>query len=492
MSHFALNQLALSHLSFNRLAIRWRLTIAYASFVLLLMAGLSVVILYRVHHHLLARADLALWEESNELIEELDRSESRTAFLVELDKRFDTHQHYYFQILSESNERIFQSRFLTGLELPQPFVSPSQMRGKRFSDFEIKAIGRYRLLDMAVRDAEDHPLLIRTMSSRDWLDKDFRSYVSMFVTVIPLALIFSTVTGYFVAGRMLSPVKELVQTAEKISANQIDQRLPVINRHDELGELSVALNSTFDRLEKAMEAIRNFTSDAAHELRSPLAVLRTEAEIALRRDRTVEELRAVVLTTLAETRRLGDIVEQLLALGRHDAGIQPMLNDEVPISAVIEDVIARLTPVANAKQIELQARDLPRVFVLGNDVWLSQLFANLVDNAIKFTQSGGRVCVSGKVMDGWLNIRVDDTGVGLSPGQLEHVFERFYRADPSREHNKGSGLGLAICKSIVESHSGTISVTSQSGQGATFLVRFPIANLIDDSHDEELLEGAEK
>lgn len=466
--------------------------IAYASFVSLMMAALSVVILFRVHHHLLTRADTDLWEESHELVEELDRSQSRTAFMAELNKRFDTHQHYYFQILDENQHCIFQSRFLTGIDLPPPVISPSEMRGKRFSDFEVKQLGRFRLLDLAIRDEEDHPLLIRTMTSRDALDRDFRSYINMFVTAIPLALIATMVTGYYVAGRMLSPVKELVQTAEKISASQIDQRLPVINRHDELGELSMALNSTFDRLEKAMGAMRNFTSDAAHELRSPLAVLRTEAEIALRRERTVEELRAVVATTLAETRRLGDVVEQLLALGRHDAGIQPMLTDEVPLGAVVEDVLARLAPVAAHKQIALNAQALPSVLVLGNDIWLSQLFANLIDNAIKFTEAGGRISVSGKVHDDWLSIEVSDTGIGLDPSQLEHVFERFFRADASREHNKGFGLGLAICKSIVESHGGTISVTSRSGQGSTFVVRFPVADVLDDSHDQELLEGIEK
>lgn len=475
----------------NNLAIRWRLTIAYAGFVLLLTAGLSGVILYRVHHHLLKRADLSLNEESSELIEELDRSQDRAAFMVELEKRFSTHQHYYFQLLNEDNACLFQSRFLTNIKLPPPPVSPTDMRGRYFSDFKIERLGSFRLLDVAIRDQDDHPLLVRTISSRDALDKDFSSYISMFVAVIPLALITSMFTGYYVAGHMLSPVKELVQTAEKISASQIDQRLPVFNRHDELGELSMTLNSTFDRLSKAMSAIRNFTSDAAHELRSPLAVLRTEAEIALRRERTAEELRAVVTTTLMETRRLGDIVEQLLALGRHDAGIQPMLSDEVPISAVLKDVMARLTPMAAAKGVTLESQILPNVLVLGNDIWLSQLFSNLLDNAVKFTEAGGRVTVSGALADGWLSLQIADTGIGLLPEQLDQVFERFYRADESREHNKGSGLGLAICKSIVESHGGTISVTSQPSEGSIFVVRFAVADSLDDSHDEELLEGAQ-
>ena len=476
----------------NKLAIRWRLTIAYASFVLLLTAGLSVVILYRVHHHLLKRADLSLTEESSELIEELDRSQDRDAFLTELEKRFSTHQHYYFQLVNDDNTCLFQSRFLTNIQLPPPPVAPSAMRGNYFSDFELHSLGSFRLLDVAIRDQEDHLLLVRTICSRDALDKDFSSYISMFVTVIPLALIASMVTGYMVAGRMLSPVKELVQTAEKISASQIDQRLPVFNKHDELGELSMTLNSTFDRLSKAMSAIRNFTSDAAHELRSPLAVLRTEAEIALRRERTADELRAVVATTLMETRRLGDIVEQLLALGRHDAGIQPMPSDEVPIIAVLQDVMARLMPMAAAKGVTVESQELPNLLVLGNDIWLSQLFSNLLDNAIKFTNDGGKVTVSGRVVDGWLMLQIADTGIGLLSEQLEHVFERFYRADQSREHNKGSGLGLAICKSIVECHGGTISVSSRPGEGSTFVVRFPVADSLDDSHDEELLEGAQK
>jgi signal transduction histidine kinase len=239
-----------------------------------------------------------------------------------------------------------------------------------------------------------------------------------------------------------------------------------------------------------MESMRRFTSDAAHELRSPVSVLRAEAEIALRKPRDLEEYKKVVEVTLTETVRLGTIIDQLLALCRHDAGLQKLLTDEVPVAAVLLDVVARFHSLALEKEIDVVVKELPECFIRGQDVWLSQLFYNLIDNALKFTQKNGRVVISGIQDNGQVEFTIRDTGIGIAAENLPLVFERFYRADSAREHYRGVGLGLSICKSIVEAHKGTIEVTSNVGKGTVFTVRFPTLSTIETYSESAIMEAS--
>lgn len=466
----------------KRLSIRWQITAYYAAYMLLILIGLSTLVLRRVHHHLLDRADQALEEEIDELVEELQYFEDRVALLDELERRYSVHSHFHFQILDDQLATFFQSRFLTNVKLPTA-EKPSTMRGKQFSDIELPGLGSFRLMKMAIRDSNSEPMLLRALASRADFDRDFQSYLWMFLTLIPIAVAISLVSGYLLARHLLSPIQQIGETVNRITADRMNERLQVINPHDELGELSTALNRTFDRLEESMQSMRRFTSDAAHELRSPVSVLRAEAEIALRKPRDLEEYRKVVEVTLNETVRLGTIIDQLLALCRHDAGLQKLLTDEVPVAAVLLDVVARFHSFALQKEIDIVVKSLPECFIHGHDVLISQLFYNLIDNALKFTEKKGRIIISGSHSNGHVEFTITDTGIGIATEHLPLVFERFYRADAAREHYRGVGLGLSICKSIVDAHQGTITVTSNVGKGTVFTVRFPTLSSIE-SYDE--------
>lgn len=472
----------------SSLSIRWQITAYYAAFMLLILVCMSTLVLWRVHHHLLERADQALEEEIDELVEELQYFEDRDALLAELKRRYTVHSHFHFQILDEELVTFFQSRFLTNVTLPAA-EKPSSMRGKQFSDIELPGLGSFRLMKMAIRDSNSDAMLLRALASRADFDRDFRSYVWMFLTLVPIAVAISWTCGYLLARHLLSPIQQISATVNSITADRLHERLRVFNPHDELGELSTALNRTFDRLENSLETMRRFTSDAAHELRSPVAVLRAEAEIALRKPRGLEEYRKVVEVTLSETMRLGTIIDQLLALCRHDAGIQKLLTDEVPVAAVLLDVVARFESQALEKKIDLVVKRLPEYFIRGHDIWLSQLFYNLIDNAIKFTEPNGTVTISGRQDSSHIEFTIADTGIGIATEQLPLVFERFYRADAAREHYRGVGLGLSICKSIVEAHQGTIVVASELGRGTVFTVRFPILAAVEADDSSEVVEG---
>ncbi|MCA9139337.1 MAG: HAMP domain-containing protein [Planctomycetales bacterium] len=457
------------------LSIRMRLTLWYAILFMGLTSAMGAILLWQVHRHLLHNADRALAEEIGELFEEMALVENQEEMVAELERRFSTHSHYHFQILDEHLNKTFTSRFLTNIQLP-PGQPPGLMRGKQYSDVDLGRAGRFRLLDLAVRDSSSTPLLLRAISPLKPVEQDFRSYVKIIATLGPLAVVAALLAGYLVSGHLLSPIQQITNKARKISGDRLDERLPIVNEHDELGELSTTLNETFDRLESSVNTMRRFTSDAAHELRSPVAVLRTEAEIALRKPRDADEYRAVVERTLTEAIRLGELVDQLLTLSRHDAGVQKMSTDEVPVGAIVEDVVARLAATAADKGVHLESVNLPTDFVAGHDVWLSQLFFNLIDNAIKFTAAGGKVNISGASSCDHVEFFVEDTGIGMAEEHLPHVFERFYRADGSREHYRGTGLGLSICKSIVEAHGGEINVESERGEGTRFIVCLPRLN----------------
>ncbi|TWU08410.1 ATP-binding protein [Stieleria varia] len=456
----------------KRFSIRVRLTLWYMLFFLLLLVAMGTLVLWRVHSHLVANADRSLTEEINELFDEMQLVSDREKMVEILDLRFSSHSHYHFQVLDHELKPIFTSRFLTHLDLPQA-TPPSQMRGAEYSDVQWPGLGRFRLVDMALRDSQSNPLLIRAISPRELIDRDFDSYLWMFATLGPIAVLAALLAGYLVAGHVLSPIKQIAEKARLISADRLHERLPVVCEFDELGELSMTLNKTFDRLEKSVESMKRFTSDAAHELRSPVSVLRAEAEIALRKPRTLEEYRSVVESTLAETVRLGTLVDQLLTLSRHDAGIERLQTDEVPAGALLGDVVTRFRVLAKQKSINLVSHEIPDCSINGHDVWLSQLFYNLIDNAVKFTPAGGMVEVQVTIEPDCVTFSVADTGVGIPEAHLPHVFERFYRADAAREHYRGTGLGLSICKSIVDAHDGTIEVSKNGDCGTVVTVRLP-------------------
>ncbi len=247
--------------------------------------------------------------------------------------------------------------------------------------------------------------------------------------------------------------------AEQISGTRLDSRLEVANNGDELGHLARTFNSMLDRLQRSMDELQRFTADAAHELRTPLAVLQTEAEVALRTPRSADEYRRVVEVTLDESKRLAQLVARLLELARRDCQSHAPHREKVPLGSLLADVVEQFRPAADQQGVSIRFDPASDPVVEGDDVGLSQLLFNLMDNAVKFTQRGGQVAVQCERLADSAQVTISDTGVGLSPTDLPHVFERFYQADKSRNgRTPGAGLGLAIAKAIVEAHHGGIEI----------------------------------
>jgi heavy metal sensor kinase len=306
------------------------------------------------------------------------------------------------------------------------------------------------------------------------VDHELAELLAVLLLTGPLALAGALGGGYLLARTALAPVDRMAAAADQITATKLDQRLEVPNPDDELGRLARTLNGMIARLERSFGEIRRFTADAAHELRTPLAVMRNAAEVVLRAPRDPEQYRRVLEEMLEEIARLTGLAEQLLFLCRGDAGLVPSVRRPVRLGEVIAEVAEPMQAVAGARGLTLHVGDLTPCVVQGDEDQLRRLLFNLLDNAIKYTPAGGTITVRSACPDGQVLVEVTDTGIGIAAEHLPHLFERFYQVDPARSREtNGTGLGLAICRSIAEAHGGRIAVESTVGRGTRVTLTLP-------------------
>ena len=284
-------------------------------------------------------------------------------------------------------------------------------------------------------------------------------------------LLLGMVGGWWLASRAIRPIEDISGTAAKISAGDLSQRIDVAETESELGRLAGVLNSTFARLEAAFAHQRQFTSDAAHELRTPVTVMLTQTQTTLNRERSAAEYRETIESCQRAAQRMRRMIESLLELARFDAGQQPMKQARFDLAQTAREGVAAVEPLAAARHVTITS-ELPALPCAGDSERLGQVITNLLTNAITYNREGGTVRLDGEAKDGTVILRVSDSGVGISAEDLPRVFDRFYRVDNSRTSGN-TGLGLAITKAIVQAHGGAIEVSSQLGVGTVFTVRLP-------------------
>jgi heavy metal sensor kinase len=290
-----------------------------------------------------------------------------------------------------------------------------------------------------------------------------------------IGLACAAVMGRWLAGRALVPLAQLAHATRAIDVTNLRHRLSVRGANDELDEVAVAFNQALARVEHAVDEMRQFSAALAHELRTPLAVLRGETELALNRHGLPADLRTRLESQLDEFDRLTRLINQILTLARAEGGEIVLARAAIDLVALAQTVVEQLEPVAEASQVALHCDAAQPVSVTGDAGWLERLLLILLDTAIKYTPAGGHVTVQLAREPSRATLAVRDTGVGIAAEAVPHVFERFYRADParSREDAAGAGLGLALAKWIVDRHGGTIDVASRPGAGSTFTVHLP-------------------
>ena len=295
----------------------------------------------------------------------------------------------------------------------------------------------------------------------------------------PLLLLLAAVGGYWMSRRALAPVNVITSMARDIGARDLSRRLPLRGAADELDRLSATLNDMFARLQSAFERITRFTADASHELRTPITVVRTAAELARSRQRTPQEYEQALDRILLESERVSALIEDLMLLARADSGADRLMSELVDLAPILRDVCGEVRVLAESRSLILDVHALTEATVRGDASALHRLILVLLDNAIKYTPSGGKVQVSLDASEGSVRVAIQDTGVGIGSEDLPHVFDRFFRASKDRtRQDGGTGLGLAIAQWIVSRHEGELRVESEVNVGSTFTLILPVASAL--------------
>lgn len=321
------------------------------------------------------------------------------------------------------------------------------------------------------------PVLIRVARSDARLRHELGAFLFMMGLGLPAAILLACVGGYFLGGRALRPVGQMAARVRTITAERLQERLPIENPDDELGRLGTVFNDTLARLDGSFEALRRFTADAAHELRTPLTALRSVGEVALREPQTDGAYQEVLGSMLEEVDRLASLVDTLLTLSRADGGRAEIQAQRLDLRQFAQEMADYLDVLAEEKGQRIVVEGEGEAYTFADPLVLRQAVLNLLDNAIQHSAEGTRIRVVVQRSFDEAVLEVIDQGPGIEPEHWERIFERFYRIDRARSREAGgAGLGLSIAQWAVRAHGGSIEVESRPGEGSCFHIRLPVAH----------------
>ena len=382
---------------------------------------------------------------------------------------------HYFQVFdAQTGNLLVQSDALDSLGLR---FTPQEVRtlrdGPRTQDI-ITDNDRVRLSNSIVTGAGDRRYLMQVGLSLRSVDSALSRFLQTLLWGIPAGLLAAAFAGRWLAGFALAPLRVLAAEARTIEVTTLGRRMPVRDTGDELDDVAKAFNDTLSRLDTAVGDMRQFSTALAHELRTPLTALRGQIELALVQGEHADDGVALA-SQLEDIDKLTRLIDQILTLARAETGQIPLARERVDLAALGASLVEQLVPVAEASGIGLSYVGEAGVDVTGDRTWLERMILNLLDNAIKFTPQGGSVTLTVDRVADAVRLEVKDTGRGIPPAALPHVFDRFFRADASRSSvQSGAGVGLSLVKWIVEVHGGRVTA-SNSVEGAELQVRFPPA-----------------
>jgi heavy metal sensor kinase len=464
------------------LTLRSRLTLLYTALFVVLLAVIAAVSYRVLAYQLDADVSASLTELTTGLhgylrfpndlpIVVFDQTDAAQAAFVEEATR-------YYQIFdARTGELIAQSDALRPLGLEFTPAEVRQFRERPIA-FDLNTdYGRIRLSNSVLTPAASRTYLLQVGASLAPMDAALRRFLILLVMSVPAGLVVTFVIGRWLAGVALRPLIDLADVARTIDIGELRRRLPNRGARDELDVVATAFNGTLARLEHAVGEMRQFSTALAHELRTPLAALRGDAEMAMRQPGSPEDVHRRFASQLEEIDKLKRLIDQVLTLARAEAGEIRLTAEAIDLDQLTAALVDSLEPVAQAKGVALRfERAGDPVVVVGDPSWLERLVLNLVDNAIKFTPTAGVITVRASRDGESARLAVRDTGIGIRPELMPHIFERFFRADPARSSGvDGVGLGLSLAQWIVDRHQGRISVDSEPGKGSTFTVLLPLA-----------------
>jgi len=430
-----------------------RLTLWYSAVLLAGLALFGVSIWLVVNHSLLATIDESLVAQAKGVA---------TVLQTEYEP---SHPEHLKEELSEYVEATPEGRWIEVRDPRGEVVigdSPPSS-GKRYRTYVTETV------------VQEQRYRIRVAAPLESTELTLRRLGEVLLWATPGVLLIASLGGFWISRKALKPVDAITRAAQSIGIENLSERLEVPAAGDELARLSETWNGMLERLEVAVKRLSQFTADASHELRTPMALIRATAELTLRRERSAETYREALRQILEETDRTTRLIEDLLLLARADAGLPAWPMDRVELTPLVRDVCQQGQILAQERQLEISAEAPEQpVYVDAHDPALRRLLLLLVDNAVKYTPAGGRITVTVALDLSGPSVTVRDTGIGIPGASLPHVFERFYRVDESRNRQAGgAGLGLSIAQWIAQRHHASLEAESVEGRGSSFRVRFP-------------------
>ena len=400
----------------------------------------------------------------------------------------------FIQVLDESGKIGRKSDNLRNVQLP---ISLTALKNasKGLITFETNRSfenAPLRIITFPVIENNHITKIVQIASSLEDVEDALNTLFIILMITVPFALMVASLGGQFLANKALKPVDKITQTARMITSQNLNQRIEPPKVKDEISRLIETFNEMISRLDQSFRQIKQFSTDASHELKTPLTILKGEVEVTLRKERTSHEYEQTLKSNLEEINRMSQIVDDLLLLSKADIGEIRLNKEVINLTEILNEVVAQMNILAQSKTLLIETSNHHEdIHIFGDGLRIRELFLNLIENGIKYTEEGGSIHITfskdtplhDKSQSGWterkqarfVKIIVSDTGIGIAKEDRERIFDRFFRVDKARSREQGgSGLGLSICKWIVEAHQGEIKVESEVGKGSSFIVKLPL------------------
>ncbi len=478
-------------------SLRFKLTLWYVLILGILLVSFSTFLYFTLSKSLHRDVDNKLRSLAELVSSESSSPLSKFGF-GNIDQTLETSMNLkpigkFIQVLDESGNIGRKSENLKNVQLP---ISLNALKNasKGLITFETnRSIGNtpLRIITFPVVENNHAARIVQIASSLEEVEDALNTLFIILIITVPLALMVASLGGQFLAHKALKPVDDITQTARMITSQNLNQRITPPKVKDEISRLIETFNGMISRLDQSFRQIKQFSSDASHELKTPLTILKGEVEVMLRKERTQQEYQQTLKSNLEEINRMSQIVEDLLLLSKADTGQIKLNKGDINLTEILTEVVAQMDMLARSKRLHLSASDNNQdVHIFGDALRIRELFINLIENGIKYTEEGGSIHIhlqkeyppqvrnqserAEKERERFVKIIVSDTGIGISLEDQEKIFNRFFRVDKARSREQGgSGLGLSICKWIVEAHQGEIRVESKLAKGSSFIVKFP-------------------
>lgn len=402
----------------------------------------------------------------------------------------------FIQVLDESGRIGRTSDNLKSVQLP---ISLHALRNgsKGLITYETNRSIRntpLRIITYPVKEQNQVTKMIQVASSLEDVEDALNTLLLILLVTVPSILLIASLGGLFLANKALKPVDRITQTARMITSQNLNQRIQTLKVKDEISRLIDTFNEMISRLDQSFRQIKQFTTDASHELKTPLTILKGEVEVALRKRREAHEYEQILESNLEEIDRMTKIVEDLLLLSKADIGEIQLNKEDIPLNRFLIGLTEQMKILAQPKNIRIEVfydgkEPTEEIHIWGDTLRIRELFINLIDNGIKYNEPGGSIRITltketngdrgsshqDHQHKGYAKVTIADTGIGIAKEDQERIFNRFFRVDKARSREQGgSGLGLSICKWIVEAHQGEITVESELGKGSAFIVKLPL------------------